>query len=111
MAAKKVNAEINAEPVIEAEQAVETVPAEEPATTDYWNEKETYRIPFDRTNTDDVFVSVNGKTWQIRRGVDVELPRNVIAVVDQSLKAEYDAYLRNQKMESDFNAKAKEYNV
>ncbi|HBU12181.1 MAG TPA: hypothetical protein DEB31_05475 [Clostridiales bacterium] len=33
---------------------------------------------------DDVFVSVNGKRWQIRRGVEVEVPDFVKEVLDHS---------------------------
>lgn len=35
----------------------------------------------------DVVVSVNGKTWQIRRGVEVTVPRAVALVLERSLKA------------------------
>lgn len=35
---------------------------------------------------DDVFVAVNGKSWQIRRGEDVTVPRYVADVLEQSMK-------------------------
>lgn len=35
---------------------------------------------------DDVFVAVNGRSWQIKRGEDVEIPAYVAAVLEQSLK-------------------------
>lgn len=35
---------------------------------------------------DDVFVAVNGKRWQIKRGVDVMVPRYVADVLEQSMK-------------------------
>lgn len=35
---------------------------------------------------DDVFVAVNGKGWQIRRGVEVQVPRYVALVLQQSLE-------------------------
>lgn len=34
---------------------------------------------------DDVFVAVNGKGWQIKRGVQVQVPRYVALVLEQSL--------------------------
>lgn len=34
--------------------------------------------------TEDVFVGVNGKTYQIRRGVDVEVPESVAEVLKNS---------------------------
>lgn len=34
---------------------------------------------------DDVFVAINGKGWQIRRGVEVQVPRYVALVLEQSL--------------------------
>ena len=35
---------------------------------------------------DDVFVAVNGKGWQIRRGVEGQVPRYVALVLQQSLE-------------------------
>ncbi len=35
---------------------------------------------------DDVFVGVCGKTWQIKRGVEVEVPEAVAFVLEQSMK-------------------------
>ena len=33
---------------------------------------------------DDITVIVNGKIWRIQRGVDVEIPRYVLKVIEQS---------------------------
>lgn len=38
------------------------------------------RLPKTRENQDDVFVSVNNRTWQIKRGVEVEVPECVAEV-------------------------------
>lgn len=35
------------------------------------------RIPITKDETDDVFVSVNNRTWLIQRGVEVEVPECV----------------------------------
>lgn len=34
----------------------------------------------------DVWVAINGKTYQVKRGVDVEVPYNVALLIEQSLK-------------------------
>ena len=39
------------------------------------------RIPKTKENQDDVFVSVNDRTWQIKRGVEVEAPECVAEVL------------------------------
>ena len=39
------------------------------------------RIPRTRANEDDVFVSVNMRTWLIKRGVEVEVPKCVAEVL------------------------------
>lgn len=41
----------------------------------------TIRIPRLKTDQEDVFVSVNMRTWQIKRGVDVEVPKCVEEVL------------------------------
>ena len=39
------------------------------------------RLPLTRTEKDDVPVGVNGRTWLIKRGVDVEVPECVAEVL------------------------------
>ena len=39
------------------------------------------RIPRTRTDEEDVFVSVNMRTWLIKRGVEVEVPECVAEVI------------------------------
>lgn len=39
------------------------------------------RIPKTRENQDDVFVSVNDRTWQIQRGKEVDVPECVAEVL------------------------------
>lgn len=39
------------------------------------------RIPLTRTEKDDVFVGVNGRTWLIKRGEEVEVPECVAEVL------------------------------
>ena len=39
------------------------------------------RIPRTKANQEDVFVSVNERTWIVKRGVDVEVPECVAEVI------------------------------
>lgn len=39
------------------------------------------RLPKERRDQEDVFVSVNERTWLIRRGVEVEVPQCVAEVL------------------------------
>ena len=39
------------------------------------------RLPRDRKDQEDVFVSINERTWLIKRGVEVEVPECVAAVL------------------------------
>lgn len=47
----------------------------------------TIRIPRSRTEQDDVFVAVNGKKYQIKRGYDVKVPESVAKVIQRKEKA------------------------
>ena len=49
------------------------------------NEKKPVKIklPLTRNDKEDVFVGINGHTWQIARGVEVELPWNVVKVLER----------------------------
>ncbi len=61
----------------------QAAPAE--GTAEWLNEKVTIRLFKDNQKyKDDVFVAVNGKGWQIQRGVDVQVPRYVAQVLKQS---------------------------
>ena len=44
------------------------------------------KLPLTRNDKEDVFVGVNGRTWQIARGVEVELPWNVVKVLERQEK-------------------------
>lgn len=39
------------------------------------------KLPISRNEKEDVFVAVNGKTFQIKRGVEVEIPECVYEVL------------------------------
>ena len=42
------------------------------------------KLPLSRTEKDDVLVGVNGRTWLIKRGVEVEVPKCVAEVLQHS---------------------------
>ena len=44
----------------------------------------TINIPITRYESDDVWVAVNGKSMQIKRGVDVEVPRCIALALQDS---------------------------
>ena len=50
------------------------------------------RIPRDRNGDGDVFVSVNERTWLIKRGVEVEVPECVAEVLRHREDMESEAY-------------------
>lgn len=50
------------------------------------------RIPRERNNDGDVFVSVNERTWLIKRGVEVEVPECVAEVLRHQEDMESEAY-------------------
>ena len=46
----------------------------------------TIKLPLTREEKDDVYVNVNGKRYQIKRGVAVDVPWNVAKVIERSEK-------------------------
>ena len=44
----------------------------------------TIKLPLTRTEKDDVWVAINGKSMLIKRGVEVEVPRCIATVLEQS---------------------------
>lgn len=44
------------------------------------------KLPLTRELSEDVFVGINGNTWQIKRGVYVEVPLAVAKVLERSEK-------------------------
>lgn len=44
------------------------------------------KLPLTRTEKEDVFVALNGKTYQIKRGVEVEVPYGVAKILERQEK-------------------------
>ena len=67
---------------LKAKNAETTVEAEAPVVTEAPQEKMVkIRIPRTKKEEEDVFVSVNLRTWLIKRGVEVEVPECVAEVL------------------------------
>ena len=61
---------------------------ETPAEEMQGEELVTIKLPRTKDLKDDVFVRVNQRTWQIQRGVKVEVPRCVAEVLENAEEAE-----------------------
>ena len=68
----------------------------------------TIKLPLTRTEKDDVWVAVNGKSMQIKRGVDVEVPKCIAEVLQHKeemlMKAiEFEANAMGKADDSELN--------
>jgi hypothetical protein len=63
----------------------------------------TIKLPISRTEKDDVYVMVNGKRYQIKRGVAVDVPWNVAKVLERSEKMTSIAIEYERKAEEQLN--------
>lgn len=66
--------------------------AEEKKTTEMAEKMVKIRLPRNRKEEDDMFVSVNERTWIIKRGVEVEVPECVAEVIRNSELMQEEAY-------------------
>jgi hypothetical protein len=93
-------------------EAVEAAPALDPVAANEAYMKETVEIELfydgDRYK-DDVLVGVNGKTWQIQRGVPVTVPRFVAEVIRNSELQDRASANKQRALESAFEREAKRY--
>lgn len=55
---------------------------------------------------DDVIVSLNGKVFQIKRGVRVKVPAAVKEILDHSREQDQQTALMTEELENDFQQKA-----
>lgn len=65
----------------------------ETVNTEKTEKKVKIRIPRLKENNDDVYVSVNDRTWLIKRGVEVEVPECVAEVLqhtDEMMETAYE---------------------
>ena len=64
----------------------------------------TIKLPLTRTEKDDVYVAVNGKSYLIKRGVQVKVPASVAEVLERreqmlSFAMEYEAQAAGESAE------------
>lgn len=78
----------------QTQEAAQKNPLEELVTIRLFKDNERYR--------DDVFVSVNGRTFQIKRGVEVQVPRYVQEVLDNSMSQDMVAAAMVDKLEASY---------
>jgi hypothetical protein len=56
------------------------------------------RIPRERDRQDDVFVCINGRTWLIKRGVEVDVPECVAEAIRNAEDVAEQAYAFNESV-------------
>lgn len=65
----------------------------------------------DSRYTDDVFVGVNGKTWIIKRGVEVMVPPAVAEVLRHAQEQREMAAMNTDRLQAEFSAASKSYGI
>lgn len=82
----------------------ETTPPEETAAPEEQKEptEKIFLFKDDSTYRDDLFVSVNGRNFQIQRGVEVEVPACVAEVIRNSDRQKQLAEQRLEKLAEQF---------
>ena len=70
------------------------------STTEKTEKKVKIRLPVTRDLQDDMFVAINGSTWLIKRGVEVEVPDFVADAIARHEEALMEAYSKQAAMES-----------
>lgn len=61
------------------------------------------RLPLDRYHKKDVFVGVNGRTWQIKRGETVEVPVYVEEVLRRQEQMENEALAYEEALQAELD--------
>lgn len=63
----------------------------------------------DNRYNDDVFVGVNGRTWQIKRGVEVMVPPSVAEVLKNAQEQRDKASMNTDKLQAEFLASSRSH--
>ena len=103
--------------VASAEQAIQATTKEEKILPEEIQEREEYlRQPVtvklfkdNKNYKDDVFVAVNGKAFQIKRGIEVSVPRYVKEVLDNSITQDEAAAAFIESKEREFEQESKKF--
>lgn len=107
---KKTNTVITEETNTDTQETntAPTIPAEPSAPPSPWEDKVSIRLFKDDVNyRDDVFVAVNGHSFQIQRGVEVEVPRCIAEVIANSEVQDHAASMLIERLEREYEQKAK----
>lgn len=97
--AESVEVNVEEKPTKGASKPVE----KEMSVQDYLNEKVTFRTIFDGEKyKDDIIVTINGKNWQIKRGVDVQIPRYVYMALEDAERQKIHATNVSQGFENQY---------
>lgn len=85
------------------QEKVAAAPDKELVTIHLFKDNERYK--------DDVFVAVNGKRWQIKRGVDVQVPKYVADLLEQSRKQDVSTAYLIERESTAYEQQAKALNI
>lgn len=104
MATKKTDVTEETLEIIEEEKPKRTTKkaAEVDPVAAYDLQRIPYKLPFDRNDNSDQPVLLNGKSYLLRRGVEVMIPRNVAAVLDQQQEQDYKTFMMTRHMSEEF---------
>lgn len=58
---------------------------------------------------DDIFVGINGRTMQIKRGVNIKIPRNFAKVLEESFSADRATARMMNDLSHEFETESKKY--
>lgn len=61
------------------------------------------KLPLTREKQGDVFVSINGQNWLLQRGVEIEVPKAVAEVLENSREMDELAITRQRTLASGAN--------
>ena len=80
----------------------------EKKTNDYWREMVTIRLFKDTGKySGDMYVNVNDHNYVIKRGVDVQVPRFIAAVIANSEKQDRNTAIMIERANNEFDASLK----
>ena len=78
----------------------------------YWDEPVQIKLFKDNKDyKDDVFVGVNGKGYQIKRGIPVEVPRKVARVLENQERQDLQAAKTTEALQSEFMSEAQRLGI
>lgn len=85
---------------VEETKVEETIKSEEKVVVHLFKDNERYK--------DDVIVGLNGRLYQIQRGIDVEVPAGVAEILNNSMKQDTDTANYLAGLEKTFESRTKE---